>query len=319
MLYIRQMRVFNLSLSSPVDLPLDARNAVIAVGNFDALHRGHHALLEIARKRALDQGRPFGVLTFEPHPRRLFRPDDAPFRVTPLAVKLQRLETAKVDCVYVLDFNWDIAHLSAEDFIQKILRDQLGTSNLVIGADFHFGANRSGSIETLKEAGFHCTIIDQIKDAQNAIYSATRIRGLIQSGHIDEANRLLGWNWEIQGMVSKGDQRGRELGYPTANIPLGDTIHPAYGIYAAHIKLPGETSWRMAAVNIGIRPMFEARIALVEAHILDYSGDLYDQTLRLRPVAKIRDEAKFDSLDALKIQMAKDCDECRKILMHKAD
>lgn len=234
------MRVFD--FTSP--LPADARNAVVAIGNFDAIHRGHHALLEVARKRALDLGRPFGVLTFEPHPRRLFRPDDAPFRVTPYAAKLQRLEIAKADCVYALNFTWDIAHLSAEDFIQKILHDQLGTNNLVIGADFHFGQNRTGTIEMLQNAGFHCTILDQIKDAQNGIYSASRIRGLIQSGHIDEANALLGWNWEIQGQVQHGDKRGRELGYPTANVPLGDTIHPAYGVYAAQVKIQGEKEWR---------------------------------------------------------------------------
>lgn len=306
------MRVFKLSEA----VPADAKDAVVAIGNFDALHRGHHALLEITRKRALDLGRPFGVLTFEPHPRRLFRPDDPPFRVTPLPVKLRRLEVAKAECVYVLDFSWAIAHLSADEFISLILKAKLGTSNLVVGADFHFGKDRAGSIQTLKDAGFHCTVIDQVKDAQKAIYSATRVRGLLQSGHIAEANALLGWKWEIEGVVEKGDQRGRELGYPTANIPLGETIHPAYGIYAAWVRLPAEKDWRMAAVNIGIRPMFEARIALLEAHLLDFNGDLYGQSLRIRPVQKLRDEAKFDSLDALKIQMAKDCEETRKILLH---
>lgn len=298
-------------------LPDDARNAVVAIGNFDALHRGHQALLEIARKRALDLGRPLGVLTFEPHPRRLFRPDDPPFRVTPLSVKYRRLEGAGVNCLYQLNFNWEIAHLSAADFIEKILKQQLGTSNIVIGADFHFGKDRAGSIQTLRDAGFHCTVIDQVKDAQSGVYSATRIRGLLQSGHIDEANALLGWDWEIEGVVEKGDQRGRELGYPTANVPLGDTIHPAYGIYAAQVKLPGASTWHMAAANIGIRPMFETKIALVEAHLLDFSGDLYGQSLRIRPVVKLRDEAKFDSLETLKTQMAKDCDEARKILLHK--
>lgn len=306
------MRVFD--LSEP--LPRDARDAVVAIGNFDALHRGHHALLEIARKRALDLGRPFGVLTFEPHPRRLFRPDDPPFRVTPPSVKLRRLEWAHADCVYVLNFNRAIAQLAPSEFIDLILKGKLGTSNLVVGADFHFGRDRAGSIQTLQDAGFHCTVIDQVKDAQKGVYSATRIRGLIQSGHIDEANALLGWKWEIEGTVEKGDQRGRELGYPTANIPLGDTIHPAYGVYAAWVRLPGEKDWRMAAVNIGIRPMFEARVALVEAHLLDFAGDLYGQSLRLRPVAKLRDEAKFDGLEALKIQIGKDCDEARKILLH---
>ncbi len=304
------MRVFD--LLSP--LPDDARGAVVAIGNFDALHRGHHALLEIARKRALDQGRPFGVLTFEPHPRRLFRPDDPPFRVTPLPLKLDRLRLAKADLVYALDFTWDTAHLSADDFINLILKEKLGAVDLVVGADFHFGAGRSGSIATLRDAGFHCTIIDQIKDAQSAVYSATRIRGLLQAGHIEEANALLGWKWEIRGIVERGDQRGRELGYPTANMKLGETIHPSYGVYATQVKIEGEDIWRMSATNIGVRPMFAVPVAQLETYILDFSGDLYGKTLRVRPVAKIRDEAKFSSIEELTEQIARDCDECREIL-----
>jgi len=299
-------------LSQP--LPDNVRGAVTAMGNFDGIHRGHMALLEIARKKALDAGKPLAVLTFEPHPRRLFRPDDAPFRITPLPVKLQRLEVSKVDIVYILPFDWNTAHLSAEDFIQKILKDKLGLSEIVIGADFHFGQNRSGNLDMLQAAGLHCTTAGLLKDATHAVYSATRIRGLIQSGHIEEASALLGWSWEIQAVVEKGDQRGRELGYPTANMPLGDTLHPAYGIYASLVKIEGEDLWRMAASNIGIRPMFEAPVALMESFLLDYTGDLYGKTLRVRPIKKLRDEAKFDSLDALKIQMAKDCNETRRIL-----
>lgn len=304
------MRVFD--LSSP--LPEDARGAVVAIGNFDALHRGHHALLEIARKRALDQGRPFAVLTFEPHPRRLFRPDDPPFRVTPLPLKLDRLRTAKADLIYTLGFTWETAHLSAQDFMNLILKEKLGAADLVVGADFHFGEGRSGSIATLREAGFHCTIIDQIKDAQSAVYSATRIRGLLQAGHIEEANALLGWKWEIRGEVERGDQRGRELGYPTANMKLGETIHPSYGVYATRVKIEGENEWRMSATNIGVRPMFAVPVAQLETYIFDFSGDLYGKILRVRPVAKIRDEAKFSNLEELKDQIAKDCDECRRIL-----
>lgn len=308
------MRVFD--LSSPV--PEDAQHAVVAIGNFDAVHRGHHALLEIARKKAFDQGRPFAVLTFEPHPRRLFRPDDPPFRVTPLPVKLYRFEKSKVEIVYLLAFTWDLAHLCAEDFILHVLKAKIGASDLIVGSDFHFGSNRSGSIKTLQDAGFHCTIIDQIKDAQCGVYSATRIRGLIQSGHIDEANSLLGWEWEIRGPVQGGDKRGRELGYPTANVPLGETIHPAYGVYAGLVQIEGESSWRPAAVNIGIRPMFAVPTALVEAHILDFSGDLYGKTLRIRPVAKLRDEARFDTLEALKARIGADCDCCRVLLSNRA-
>ncbi len=304
------MKTYFLSQS----VPDEAKAAVTAIGNFDGLHRGHMALLEITRKRALDAGKPFAVLTFEPHPRRLFRPDDAPFRITPLPVKLQRLENSRADIVFVLDFDWETAHLTVDDFIRKILRGKLGLDEIVIGADFHFGRSRSGSIESLQEAGFHCTTLGLVKDASHAVYSATRVRGLLQAGNIREANALLGWNWEIQAKVEKGDQRGRELGYPTANMPLGETIHPAYGIYASLVQIEGETTWRMAASNIGIRPMFEAKVALAETFIFDFDGDLYGKTLRVRPVEKLRDEAKFDSLDALKIQMAKDCEMARNIL-----
>lgn len=304
------MRIFD--FSAPI--PEEFKNCVIAIGNFDGLHRGHQALLEITRKIALSEGRPFGVLTFEPHPRRMFRPDDAPFRITPYDLKMQRLEYSKADCVFVLNFNRETASLSADDFIQKILKDKLGAKFIVTGNDFHFGQNRSGSIETLKKAGFSCTTVDLLKDATHAAYSATRIRGLIQAGHIKEANALLGWDWEIQGTVQKGDQRGRELGYPTANVALGEAIHPSYGIFAALVKIEGENEWRLSATNIGIRPMFETPIALIEAHLLDYSGDLYGKKLRIRPIVKIRDEAKFDNLEILKTQMAADCQAARNIL-----
>lgn len=303
------------SLSQPI--PADARGAITAIGNFDGLHRGHQALLEVTRKRALDAGKPFAVLTFEPHPRRLFRPDDAPFRITALPLKLQRLEIAKADIVFVLDFDWETAKHSADDFINQILKKKLGLDEIVIGSDFHFGQNRTGSVETLQAAGLHCTTIGLVKDANHAVYSATRIRGLLQAGQMEEANALLGWQWELQAEVVRGDQRGRELGYPTANMALGETIHPSYGIYATLVQIEGEKEWRMAASNIGIRPMFEAKVALIETFIFDFDGDLYGKTLRVRPVQKLRDEAKFDSLDALKIQMAKDCAAARDLLSNK--
>lgn len=307
------MEVFNFTQS----IPEEFKGAVTALGNFDGLHRGHQALLEITRKQALDRGRPFGVLTFEPHPRRLFRPDDAPFRITPLPVKLERLKALKADAVFILDFNWETAKLSADDFIAKILKEKLGLSEIALGADFHFGQNRSGNLVTLQNAGMNCTTVGLVKDANHAVYSATRIRGLLQSGQIEEANALLGWDWEIQAIVEKGDQRGRELGYPTANMALGETIHPSYGIYATLVQIEGEDQWRMAASNIGIRPMFEAPVALIESFLLDYSGDLYGKRLRVRPVRKIRDEAKFNSLEDLIVQMEKDCATAREILLHK--
>ena len=309
------MKIYD--LTHPV--PDDARGAVTAIGNFDGLHRGHQSLLEITRKKALDQGKPFAVLTFEPHPRRLFRADDAPFRITPRAVKLARLSAAKADIVYILPFNWEAAKLTAAEFVDQVLKRDLGLEDVVIGSDFHFGQNRTGNAETLKAAGLNCTIIGLVKDATHAIYSATRIRGLLQAGRMEEANALLGWKWEIRAVVEKGDQRGRELGYPTANMPLEETIHPGYGIYATLVQIEGEDIWRMAASNIGIRPMFEAPVALIESYLLDFQGDLYGKTLRVRPVRKIRDEAKFASLDELKIQMAKDCAAAREILASHID
>ena len=307
------MKIYSLS----ENIPDDAKGAITAIGNFDGLHRGHMALLEVARKRALDHGKPLAVLTFEPHPRRLFRPDDAPFRITPLDIKLKRLEYSQVDIAFIIDFNWEMAHLTSEDFIEKILKQKLGLKEIIVGANFHFGQNRSGSVDTLTQAGLHVTSIGLVKDATHTVYSATRIRGLLQSGQIEEANMLLGWPWEIRAEVVHGDKRGRELGYPTANMPLGETIHPAYGIYATLVQIEGEKEWRMAASNIGIRPMFEAKVALIESFLLDYTGDLYGKILRVRPVAKIRDEAKFDNLEDLKIQMAKDCETARQILGNK--
>ena len=151
-------------------------------------------------------------------------------------------------------------------------------------------------------------------DGHHGVVSATRIRGLIQGGHIAEANQLLGWPWEIRGIVQKGDQRGRELGYPTANVPLGETIHPSYGVYATWVQIEGEAQWHKAATNIGVRPMFEVSTALVEAHLLDYTGDLYGKNLRIQPIRKIRDEMKFSDLGGLVKKIEQDCEAVRILL-----
>lgn len=295
-------------------LPAQAQSAVVAIGNFDAVHRGHQQLLRIAADTARGLSLPFAVMTFEPHPRRLFRPDDPPFRVTPPAVKYDCLKKAEVDVVYTLPFNWDLARLSAEKFVDDILKKCLSPSVVVVGHDFHFGHNRSGSVDFMRDKGIDVMPIALVDDGRHGVISATRIRGLIQSGHMDEANDLLGWPWEVRGVVQSGDKRGRELGYPTANVALGETIHPAYGVYAAWVQIEGENVWRKAATNIGVRPMFEVSTALIEAHLLDFSGDLYGRTLRTRPVKKLRDEMKFGSLPELVGQIEKDCAQVRVLL-----
>lgn len=295
-------------------LPPAATGGIMAIGNFDGVHRGHQALLQTARRLADAAGVRLGVMTFEPHPRRLFRPDDPPFRITPAAVKHRRLAACGVDDVLSLPFDWDFASQSADDFIAHILRAGPRPAHIVVGNDFAFGQLRKGTPQTLRDAGFIVTVLDKIADEGEDPLSSSRIRDALCRGDIAHANAMLGWDWEIEGIVVKGDQRGRTIGFPTANVMLGDTLHPAYGIYATLVQVEGETTWRPAATNIGIRPMFEVKIGQVEAHILDFADDIYDRTLRVRPVQFLRGEAKYDSLEALIAQIEKDCAQARTIL-----
>lgn len=290
------------------------RNKIVVIGNFDGVHRGHQALIGIAKDIAEQESAGIAVLTFEPHPRRLFQPDEPPGRVTPVDLKRERLTHEGIQTLYEMQFDWDFASLSYQDFIQNILIDGIGAKHIVIGKDFRFGQMRKGAPRDIKDSGLPVTIVDKIGNDDGVIYSSSVIRQAIRHGNMDTANAVLGWGWEMQGEVIKGDQRGRELGYPTANMKLGDTIHPAYGIYAAMVQIKGEDIWHRAAVNIGIRPMFEVPIAQVESHILDFDRDIYGKTLRVRPVKHLRSEAKFDSLDDLIAQMEKDCAQARDVL-----
>ncbi len=309
------MKIFN----AVSDLPSYAKGAVVAIGNFDGVHLGHQALLAEARDLAKAQGRAFGVLTFEPHPRALFQPDAPPYRISTPELKASRLQAFGVEFLYALEFNWDFASQSAADFIRTILIDGLGAAHVVIGYDFKFGQMRKGTPSDIQVAGVAVTVIDAVADKDKAAFSSSRIRQLLRQGQIQEANHLLGWEWELRGTVVKGDQRGRELGYPTANFPLDDRmesalVHPAYGVYAGRVQIEGEDVWRNAAINIGIRPMFETPQARVESFILDFSGDIYGKILKVRPVQFLRSEAKFNSLEDLIAQMDRDCAQARGIL-----
>lgn len=296
------------------NLPPDAKGAVVVIGNFDGVHLGHQALLLQAEKLAKEQGRPLAVLTFEPHPRRLFHPDEPPNRITPTSLKSERLRNCGVEILYALSFNWDFASQSAEDFVQKILIDGLDACHVIVGFDFRFGQLRKGTPETIKAAGLPVSVIEEVSGKNGEDLSSSRVRQLIRHGKMEQANAVLGWSWEIRGEVVKGDQRGRELGYPTANMPLMDHIHPAYGVYACLARIYGEDQWYMGATNIGIRPMFEVPTAQVETFIFDFDREIYGQTLCVRPVEFLRGEAKFNSLDELIAQMDKDCIRAREIL-----
>lgn len=296
------------------DMSEPHRGAVLAIGNFDGVHRGHQVLLKSAEAIAAREGKKLGVLTFEPHPRRLFQPDEPPGRLTPMDVKAWRLKEEGVDILFSLSFDWDFASQSAQDFIQKILKQGTGAAHVVVGHDFRFGQLRKGTPVDIQNAGIAVSVIDEVSDAVGQVYSSSRARQLLRHGDIDAANAILGWEWEMRGTIIKGDQRGRELGYPTANMTLGETVHPAYGVYAARVNIEGEEEWHDAAINIGIRPMFEIPEAQVESYIFDFNRDIYGKTLRVRPVKHLRGEAKFNTLEELKKQIADDCRQAAKLL-----
>ncbi len=296
-------------------VPKDDYGSVIAIGNFDGVHKGHNIIVDKARTLAETIKTKAGILTFEPHPRSVFRPDERPFRITPEPVKKDRLAQTGIDFTVALTFNWDFASLDADTFIQKILRDGLKAGFVVVGYDFRFGQLRQGTPETLKQAGLEVLRVDKlVREETDDPYSSSAIRQHLRHGDIAKANALLGWEWEIRGEVVRGDQRGRELGYPTANVALGDTVHPAYGVYVSRVQIEGEDTWHPAVTNIGIRPMFEVPTAQVETYIFDFCKEIYGKTVRVRPVSFLRGEAKFDSLDALISQMDRDCENARSIL-----
>lgn len=293
----------------------DCRDAVIAIGNFDGVHRGHRALIAQAKAKARVLNKKLGILTFEPHPRSIFRPDDPPFRITPLRLKAEKLDEAGADFIVALDFDWPFASQSAEDFVAHILKDGLSAAHIMIGRDFRFGQLRKGTPEMIEGAGLPVTLFADVSDEHGAKYSSSAVREALRLGDIGAANAILGWEWHIEGDIRHGDRRGHELGYPTANVGLGDTLHPAYGVYAARVQIEGEEEWRMAAVNIGIRPMFELQIGQLEAYILDFPDrDIYGRGLKIRPVRRLRGEAKFDGLPALIRQIEADVAETRRIL-----
>lgn len=295
-------------------IPESARDCVIAIGNFDGVHKGHQKLLAKAQELAKDKGCGVGVLTFEPHPRRLFRPDDPPFRITCSDIRMERFEASGVNFVCELKFDWDFASQSAEKFIEDILVNGLGVAHIVVGYDFQFGQLRKGNPDTIRAAGIDVTVLDKVCDDGDSAFSSSRVRQALRRGELEQANQILGWDWEIRGAVVKGDQRGRELGFPTANMGMGDITHPSYGVYAVMARVQGEDEWYKAAANIGIRPMFEVPTAQVETYIFDFNREIYGKTLCVRPVQKLRGEAKFNSLDELIVQMNKDCDQAREIL-----
>jgi riboflavin kinase/FMN adenylyltransferase len=301
-------------------LPEELRGAVLALGNFDGVHRGHQAVIGAAAAEARRRGRPFGVLTFEPHPRQVFAPSPAPFRLTPFRVKMHQLEALGCDLAVSLHFDRAFASHSAEDFAETVLAHGLGASHVVAGYDFVFGSGRAGNAERLKALGaglgFGVTIVEPVGQGAE-IFSSTEIRERLVAGDPKGAARLLGRNWEIDGRVEAGDRIGRTLGFPTANLPLGEFLRPAEGVYAvrAGIEYPIHTEWYDAVANLGRRPTVTGSGELrFEVHLLDFAGDLYGRHLRVAFVDWIRGDAKFAGLEALKAAIADDVEAARRAL-----
>jgi riboflavin kinase/FMN adenylyltransferase len=296
------------------------RGAVVAIGNFDGVHRGHQAIIARAHALARAAGVPDAVLTFEPHPRSVFQPGAAPFRLTPFRSKARFLEALGVDLLFALHFDAAFAQRSAEEFVRDVLVAGLGASHVVVGYDFVFGHKRRGTAERLvemgAEQGFGVTVMGPLKSDAGDVYSSTRIREHLAAGRPAAAAALLGRFWEIDGRVEHGDHLGRTLGFPTANIPLGEYLRPAEGIYAmrAGIEEGGRTRWHDAAGSLGWRPAVGGKDLRLEAHLLDFDGDLYGRHLRVAFIEYLRAEENFAGLDALKAQIALDCRRAREVL-----
>jgi riboflavin kinase/FMN adenylyltransferase len=297
--------------------PPDARGAVVALGNFDGVHRGHQALIAEAARIAKETGRPLAALVFEPYPREFFRPNDEPFRLTTFRTKAQLLAKQGIDFVIVLNFDAQMAGKLAQDFVMDVLVHELAVSHVVVGEDFRFGKGRGGDVTVLgymgEMEGFGVTVFSAVVAGGEKI-SSTKVRAALKAGKPSEAARLLGHWWTVEGHVAHGEKRGHALGFPTANLRLEHVLQPAFGIYAVRARIAGSDAVHDGVANFGIRPMFLLPAPLMEVHLFDFAGDLYGQILSIQLIAYLRGEMAFADLDALKVQIAADGEQARGIL-----
>jgi riboflavin kinase/FMN adenylyltransferase len=300
----------------PRCLPAAAAGAVAAIGNFDGVHRGHRAVLAAAQAGAAARGAPFAVLTFEPHPRRFFAPAAPPFLLNSFRAKARLMAEAGVEVIFCLRFDRAFARISAEDFVGDVLVRQLKLGGVAVGGDFAFGHKRGGDVALLRrlgaELGLSVTVIDPVR-AGGDMASSSAARERLVAGDPAGAAAILGRWWEVEGRVRQGDRRGRQIGFPTANLPLGDLLLPRLGVYAVRVGLDtgGDTSWHEGVANLGRRPTFGGEEVRLEAHLFDFDGDLYGRHVRVALVEFLRPEQKFTGLDELRQQIARDCEGAR--------
>jgi riboflavin kinase/FMN adenylyltransferase len=284
------------------------RGAVVAMGNFEGVHRGHRAVIAAAVERARSLGRPAAALTFEPHPRAFFKPYEPLFRLTDETAKLRLFAATDLDGAIVMKFDGALAGLPPEAFIKEVLVGRLAVSGVVVGFDFHFGKGRAGTPALLKEEGgrhgLHVDIVPAQLDGGMRISSGA-VRAALVAGNADEAAELLGYPWFVTAKVVHGDRRGRELGFPTANLRLDPDCGLRHGIYAVRVEVDGQRFDGVA--NFGRRPMFDTGVVLLEVYLFDFTGDLYGRAVDVAVIAWIRPEFKFESIDALVARIEEDC------------
>lgn len=296
------------------DIPATSESTVVAIGNFDGCHTGHQRVLASAISLAKSQGKRALMMTFEPHPSDVFAPKPFLFRLTDGLQKARIAEALGLDGIFLMPFNKETASISAEDFVDKILIDKLNVSSVVVGEDFHFGRARLGTPEFLAHAGtsrgFEVHQLNLLQDSDTQV-SSTRIRHALNGGDLAQANRLLGYHWIVEGTVIVGDQRGRELGYPTANFALPDNSNLAQGIYAVKVRLDDEILDGVASFG---KPMFDNSQPPFEAHIFDFDRDIYGKSIQVALISHIRGQMTFSGLDELVTQMDADSLTARKDL-----
>lgn len=306
--------------------PQRLRGGVAALGNFDGVHRGHQAIMGEAGRLARAMDAPLVIVTNEPHPRQVFQPDAAPFRLTTAAERTDLLAQFGVDGVFSLPFDRMVARMPAQDYVTQILLEGLGVIHVVAGYSYRFGQDRGGGPDVLawmgEMEGFGVTILPPVGDA-GTVFSSTDIRHALKDGAPRRAADMLGHWWSIIGRVGQGDRRGGTIGFPTANIVLGERLRPALGVYAVRARLcdqgHGQGQWLDGVANLGRRPTFDKADDLLEVHLFDFAGDIYGRALQVELVDFIRPERKFDGLEALKAQIAKDCDTARARLADPAN
>jgi len=300
------------------DLPDRLRGAAVAIGAFDGVHRGHQAVIAQARAAADRLGVPLAVVSFDPHPRRWFQPEAAPFRLMTPAQMARAMAPLGVDRLHLLPFDATMAAMTDEAFVEQVLVEGLGIRHAAVGFDFSYGKGRTGSAEGLRRQGealgFGVTVVDRIDDGDGLKLSSSGVREALKAGDMPRAAAILGRPFAIEDEVVHGDKRGRTIGVPTANVAMADYMRPAYGVYATRTRLPDGRVIDGVA-NLGVRPMFEIDQPLLEVWLFDFDGDLYGQTVETELVAYLRGEMAFDGLDALKVQIGRDADAAREALV----